>query len=59
MKKTNLEKCYKCKISKDILKSIMYYGKKSFICLDCKEFKNKPNDWGMIESYYLPSDKIN
>lgn len=54
--KTNLEKCHKCQKKKDNLKLIMYYGKKAFLCNDCKNLKS--SKYGLMESYWLPSNKI-
>ena len=55
-KKTNLEKCCKCQKQKDSLKLIMYYGKKAFLCKYCKNLK--PSKYGLMESYWLPSNDI-
>ncbi len=54
--KTKLEKCCKCQKQKDSLKLIMYYGKKAFLCKDCKNLK--PSKYAMLESYLLHSNEI-
>lgn len=56
-KKTKLEQCYRCKKPKDILRLIMFYGKKVFECKDCKR-NHKPTNIGILESYWLPSNEI-
>ena len=55
-KKIVLEKCYKCQKQKNTLRLIMFYGKKTYICKDCKVLKTYNH--GSIESYWLPSNEI-
>ena len=34
-----IERCYKCKTSKAILKEIMFYGQVTWICQECHNLK--------------------
>ena len=52
-KNIDLERCFKCKDSKVILREILFYGKTAYICLDCRNL-SLPEDSKIIPEIYYP-----
>ena len=58
-KKFEIESCCKCNESKSILKEIYFYGKLSYLCLDCKNLEVSKSSLTQSKIYKIPSYKIN
>ena len=54
-----LERCYKCKESKVILKEILFYGKVKYICRECNNLVEAENEKGYTATWgeiYYPKN---
>ena len=54
-KKFEMESCCKCNESKSILKEIYFYGKLSYLCLDCKNLEVSKSSLTQSKIYKIPS----